>query len=172
METRRAILTCRTTSEFAPGGGTIRKRALDDLLRAAMSAPCAGSESPRHFVVLRETSKLADLAELIWEDTSLCSACIAIVVCADNRSERQMGQWVVDCAAASENVVIMTRDMDLGSAWVRVFPYKSRMNAAAKYLKLPHFVTPFSVIFIGRTRRPLRKLGTAADETRIHIGSW
>lgn len=171
METLRAMLTCRTTAQFVPGA-VISTKTQKDLLRVAMSAPFAGKESPRHFLVIREAPARGDLAELLWAETSIQSASIGIVVCADNRSQKHMGQWVVDCAAASENIVLAARDMELGSAWIRVFPFKSRMSAVGKFLRLPHYVTPFSAIFLGRSRKPLRKLGASADESKIHLEQW
>jgi len=171
LETRRAILTCERTLDFVPGSAIPRKT-LKDLLRAAMSAHYAGTDSPRHFLVVREESTLGELAELAWEDPSVGSASIAIAVCADNRTQRHMGQWVVDCSAASQNIVLLARDKELGAAWIRVFPHRSRMRVLAKFLRVPHYLTPFSLIFVGRPLRPLRKLGASADETKIHIDKW
>lgn len=171
METLRAIVTRRSTLKFK-SVGDVSKDTRIDLLRAAMSAPSAEKKGPWHFVVIKDAKTLKDLTILLRGRDSLQSAAMVVVVCADNTEQRHMGQWVIDCAAATQNLVLAAHDKGLGSAWVRIFPSKSRMKTVGELLGVPHHVTPFSAVFLGKPEKALGKRAAPIDETKVHLGSW
>lgn len=171
METLRAIVTRRATMKFK-NDGRITESAASDLLRAAMSAPSAGKKKPWHFMLIREEKPIEDLTLLLRERESLRSASLCVVVCADNTEQKHMGQWVLDCAAATENLLLAAHDKGLGAHWVRVFPSKSRMRESTVLLRLPHHVTPFAAVFIGKPLRALSNRAAPLVEDKIHLEKW
>jgi nitroreductase len=171
VETLRAIVTRRATSEFKDDG-RILESTVGDLLRAAMSAPSAEKKKPWHFVVLHEQKGVEDLALLLRESNSLRSASMCVVVCADSREQKHMGQWVLDCAAASENLLLAAHDQGLGSTWSRVFPSKSRMRETAELLHVPQHVTPFSALFLGEPVKVPNGRAAPLVKDKIHLEKW
>lgn len=171
METLRAIVTRRATSEFK-ANGRIPESTVSDLLRAAMSAPSAEKKKPWHFVVLREEKGVEDLALLLRERNSLKSASMCVVVCADNKEQRHMGQWALDCAAATENLLLAAHDQGLGSAWVRLFPSKSRMRETGELLRVPQHVSPFSALFLGEPVKASSYRAAPLVEDKVHLEKW
>ena len=137
-----------------------------------MSAPSAEKKKPWHFICIREENAVKDLALLLRERDSPQSASLCVVVCADNTEQRHMGQWALDCAAATENVLIAAHDKGLGSAWIRVFPSKRRMRETGKLLRVPQHVTPFAVLFLGEPARKLSRRAAPLVEDKIHLEKW
>jgi len=171
METLRAIVTRRKTLKYKPSG-PLSKTARTDLLRAAMSAPSAGKKKPWHFVVLEEDEALRELTGLLRERDSLHSAAMATVVCADAKEQEHMGHWAIDCSAATQNLILAAHDKGLGSAWLRIFPSKSRMKVVGEFLDLPDHVSAFSVVFVGEAKQPLTERAAALQAERAHWGRW
>ncbi len=171
METLRAIVTRRSTQRFK-SEAVVSEAARTDLLRAAMSAPSADKKKPWHFLVIKDAKALKDLAVLLRERDSLQSAAMGIVVCADNAEQRHMGQWAIDCSAATQNLILAAHDKGLGSAWARVFPSKGRMKTVGEFLRLPQHVTPFSVVFLGKPEKPLSKRASPLEKKKVHLESW
>jgi len=171
VETLRAIVTRRATAEFEKDG-RITESATSDLLRAAMSAPSVENKKPWHFILIRKRKAVEELALLLREHESLLSASLCAVVCADNTEQRHMGRWAIDCAAATENLLVAAHDKGLGTHWVRVFPSKARMRESADLLKLPHHVSVFAAVFLGKPLRSPNKRASPLVEKKIHLETW
>ena len=50
---------------------------------------------------------------------------LAILVCGDLSLEESEGYWVVDCAAAVENMLLAAHALGLGAVWCGVYPETS-----------------------------------------------
>ena len=50
---------------------------------------------------------------------------LAILVCGDLALEKSEGYWVVDCAAAVENMLLAAHALGLGAVWTGVYPPRS-----------------------------------------------
>lgn len=169
METLRTLVTRRETAEFR--ATDVPEDAQQDLLRAAMSAPVEG-QKPWHFILLSDEKTLKDLTILVHERDSLQAAPMGIVICASEIEQASMAQWAVDCAAATENLVLAAHAKGFGSSWVRVFPSKERMRTVGELLGLPEHVTPFSAVFLGKPKKPLSKRAASLETDRIHLEGW
>ena len=171
MEALRAIVTRRTTKKFEKTD-TVSEETTMKLLRAAMSAPSEEKAKPWHFVVIRSEGEIRNHAVLLKAPETLQSAAMAIAVCADSSQQDQMGHWVIDCAAATENLILAAHAKGLGSTWKRVFPSKRRMKMIGDLLKTPHYITPFSVIFLGKPARAINLRAAPLAKRQIHLETW
>ena len=144
---------------------------IEDVLRAAMSAPSAGNQQPWHFIVVRDRALLDQVPDINPYSKLLENAPVAILVCGDMRLEKFEGFWVQDCSAATENMLIEIAAKGLGGVWLGFYPVKERVEGIKKLFGLPKEVFPLSMIALGH---PAEK-PEAADrfkKERIHYDRW
>ncbi|HDR68719.1 MAG TPA: nitroreductase family protein [Bacteroidaceae bacterium] len=141
------------------------------LLKAAMYAPSAVNKQPWHFVVIDDRSLMLKVTEIHRNAGMLKNASHAIVICGDLKLQHDEGYWVVDCGAATENLLLAAHVLGLGACWVGLHPREARENAVAALLDLPSHVRPFALVSLGypaeKIPRPER---FKAD--RIHLNTW
>jgi len=146
---------------------------INTLLKAAMAAPTAKNAQPWHFVVIENQEVLEHLAKELPYAKMLSSAALAIAVCGDTTVHTGEGahNWMLDCAAATQNLLLVAESMEFGAVWTACYPYKERIDAVRKALKLPDHIMPLNVIPIGApmgSERPVDKW----KPDRIHRESW
>ncbi|MFN2394557.1 MAG: nitroreductase family protein [Bacteroidales bacterium] len=131
----------------------VSKEKTDMLLRAAMAAPTARNIQPWQFYVITNREILDQLAEELPYAKMLAQAPMAIVVAGDtkkgNPKEEQIHNWTLDCAAATQNLLLAAEALGLGAVWTGVYPYKARIAAVSKALGLPDHIVPLNIIPIG-----------------------
>jgi nitroreductase len=147
---------------------------LDTLLRAGMAAPTAGNAQPWSFVVVTDRAQLQSLADGLEYGRMLTKAGAAIVVCglpeeALPGAARDM--WVLDCTAASENILLAAEGIGLGAVWVGVYPIEERVQHVRKALGLPASVVPLNVISIGHPTG-VERAKNKYDPDRVRWQSW
>ena len=144
---------------------------LQEILAAALSAPSAGNEQPWHFIVIRDKISLNRLSGCSPYAHSAAAAPLAVVVCGDLSLEKHKGYWVLDCAAATENILIEAAALDLGAVWLGVYPNDERINYIKRQLALPEGIVPFAVVPIGYpcvTPQPSKRY----LPERVHREQW
>lgn len=169
MDAMHAILTRRSIRQYTPA--PIDDDIIQEILRAGMSAPSAGNEQPWHFIVIRERHLLNQIPTFHPYAAMLNQATIAILVCGDTSLEKHRGFWVQDCSAATENMLIAIRAMELGAVWLGIFPRKERMEGLRRLLDIPEHIIPFALIPIGypaETKPPANRF----DPSRVHQNHW
>lgn len=144
---------------------------LDELLKAAQSAPSAGNQRPWHFLVLDDRKVLEGIAEVHPYAQMLRTAPAAILICGEEGLEKFKGFWVQDCSAATQNLLVAANSLDLGGVWVGVFPIEDRVTALRKLLGIPDSVTPFSLVPIGFPDDDSPREGRY-DASRLHYNAW
>ncbi len=125
---------------------------LGKLLRAGMAAPSGKNLQPWFFYVIKDRSVLNKLGEELPTAAMLKDVYSAIIVCgdiskADTTSYKDY--WLMDCSAASENILLTAESLGLGACWTAVFPYKSRINIVRSHIKIPDKHIPLNIIPIG-----------------------
>ena len=169
METLQAISTRRSIRKFT--SEPVSDEDLDTLLWAAMAAPSASNEHPWRFVVARERGMLGRLSKATPFAGPLAAAPLGIVVCADQKVLRHQGFWVIDCAAAIENLLLAARDVGLGGVWIGVHPMAPLSLAVRLAVGLPRHVKPHSMIALGHPaeeRPPVDRY----DASFVHLEQW
>ena len=147
MNTLEAIFTRRSIRRFTDTPVTGEQ--VETLLRAAMAAPSAKNEQSWRFVVIRDRAVLNRIMDVHPYSAMLATAQLAIAVLGDRTRVTHPDYWVVDCSAASQNLLLAAHDLGLGAVWLGVYPREQRMNDLAKILHLPEHLPPLNLIAIG-----------------------
>ncbi len=149
----------------------VPREVIDEVLHAAMSAPSAGNERPWHFLILTERALLDAIPKFHPYSAMLKQAGVAILVCGDSTLEKHKGYWVLDCAAATENMLLAIHAKGLGAVWCGVYPTEDRVLNLRKLLDLPGHIVPFSLIPIGFPAEE-KMAGDRFDSSRVHENRW
>ncbi|MBS1250018.1 MAG: hypothetical protein MAG431_01607 [Chloroflexi bacterium] len=99
----------------------------------------------------------------------LAQAPLAIVVCGEiTISDRY---WQQDCAAATQNILLTARALELGSVWLGVYPKEARTKAITKIFNLPKNIRPLCVIAVGH---PAQEKGRVEryETSKVHRNQW
>lgn len=153
----------------------VSREQLDTLVRAAMAAPTGRDMRPWKFVVIDDKAALDSLRAHLPYAKMLGEAQAAIVVCGDLGVTDDEGNpstnWMFDCSAATENLLLAAEAMGLGAVWTAVYPYEERLQAVKAVLSLPETILPLNVIPIGYPKgepQPKDKY----DAANIHYNGW
>jgi len=169
MDTMQALLSRRSIRQYTDE--PISESMREQLLRAAMQAPSANNEQPWHFIIVDERTLLDKLSEIHPYAKMLKQATLAILVCGDSTLEKSPGYWVVDCSAATENILLAAHALGLGAVWLGVYPREERMADMIRVFNLPDNIRPLSLISIGHpadTKAPADRY----NPDRIRHNAW
>ena len=149
----------------------VDKSIIKELLIAGMYAPSAQNQQPWHFLVIDDRSLLDEIMEVHPYASMLSGASFAILVCGDENLELSKGYWSVDCAAATQNILLAAHALDLGAVWLGVYPRKERQKDIHELFKLPAHVHPFSLISVGHPDEE-KAVPDRIKEERIKWNKW
>jgi nitroreductase len=169
MDAMEAILSRRSIRRYKDQ--EISHEIVEELLKAAMSAPSAGNEQPWHFMVITERDLLDEIPKFHPYSQMLKQAPLAILICGDENLEKYKGHWVQDCSAATQNLLIAAHAKGLGAVWLGVYPVEDRISGLRKLLEIPECIIPFSLISIGypdEQKPPSERYNLS----RIHNNKW
>lgn len=169
MDHVELIRTRRSIRKYLPL--EITQHTIEQLLEAGMYAPSAKNEQPWHFIVIKNKEKMTDLAEFLPFGKMLPFASVAIMVCADLKLEKSPGYWPIDCAAATQNILLEAHGSGLGAVWLGVYPRPERMEALVRYFDLPESIKPFSIISLGVPDEN-KTTPERYNPNRIHYEKW
>jgi nitroreductase len=141
IHTRRSIRTYRDQP--------VPEELIQKLLAAAMQAPSARNQQPWQFVVIDDRAILAKIPKFMPNAAMAGNAPLAILVCGDLGLEQSEGYWVVDCAAAVENMLLAAHALGLGAVWCGVYPRGQRMEGLRRLIGLPENVVAHSLVVVG-----------------------
>ena len=149
----------------------IENEKIDMLLTAAMYAPSAVNKQPWHFIVINDPDTMIKITRIHPHAAMLKGASHAILICGDENLQHADGYWMVDCGAATENMLLAAHAMGLGGCWIGIQPRKEREVAFSRLFSLPGHVKPFALVSLGYPAevksRPERFL-----HQRIHHNIW
>jgi nitroreductase len=169
MDALEVIFSRRSVRLYTPK--PVSHQAIHELLKAAMSAPSAGNERPWHFIVLTDRAILDDIPKFHPYSAMLKYAQAAILICGDLTLERHAGYWVLDCAAATQNILLAAHAKGLGGVWCGVYPTDDRVQNLRRLLKLPEHIVPFSLVPLGFPAE-VKETPDRFDGSRIHENKW
>lgn len=145
---------------------------IQDLLRAAMSAPSACNQQPWHFIVVEDKKLLSEISEIHSGYNLLKDSPLMIVICGEPKATILECYWEQDCSAATENILIAAQGMGLGGVWLGINPRTGEHSEIiSKILNIPDHIRPFSMVSIGypaKQKEPANRF----DSNRIHYNMW
>jgi nitroreductase len=169
MNTLEAIRTRRSVRSFM--AKPIPNETIEELLRAAMSAPSAGNEQPWQFLVIDDRKKLDSITG-VNPNAKMCKeAQAAILVCGDTTKEKYPGFWVQDCAAATQNILLAAHERGLGSVWTGIYPIPERVQGFRQLLEIPDTIIPFCLVPLGYPAKESPQVDRFQRD-RVHYNSW
>ncbi len=144
------------------------------LVKAGMAAPTAVDKRPWEFVIITDRPLLKQLAAALPYARMAEQSAGVIIVSGD--IERQFGGpdsqfWIMDCSAATENILLAAESLGLGAVWTAVYPDNGRVAAIRKILGMPDRIIPLSLIPVGVPEgnpKPKDKYNAA----QIHRNRW
>ncbi len=169
MDAMEAIFTRRSIRGYTPQ--SVPDELINELLKAAMSAPSAGNQQPWHLVVIDDRKILDEIPTFHPYAEMIREAPLAILVCGDLELESQKGFWVQDCSAATQNILIAAHAKGLGAVWLAMHPREERCAAMKKLLDMPDHVVPLALVSIGypkEVRPPVNRY----NPSRVHRNRW
>lgn len=169
MDAIEAILNRRSIRKYKKK--IISNETIQILLHAACSAPSAGNQQPWHFVLLDDREILNIIHTFHPSAKMLKEADKAILVCGDLYLEKFKGYWMIDCAAATENILLAAHSLGLGACWLGVYPREGRIRGMKKLLRLPTNVIPFALISLGYPAE-IKSSENRYSISRFHQNKW
>jgi nitroreductase len=122
------------------------------LVRAGMAAPTAVDKRPWEFIVVTDRAVLKQLADALPYAKMAEKAAAAIIVAGDVKKQwggMESDYWIMDCSAATQNILLAAESMGLGAVWTAVYPEDSRVRSVRQILGIPSHVVPLNVIPVG-----------------------
>jgi len=169
MEFQELFLNRRSIRRYT--NESIDQQILKAILTAAMYAPSAVNRQPWHFVVLDDRAVMDRVMAFHPYAGMLSSAPLAIVVCGDLDLQHDDGYWVVDCGAATENLLLAAHYHGLGACWVGLHPREGRKKSMAELLDLPAHIQPFSLVVLGHPAET-RNRPDRFQPVKVRRNSW
>ena len=163
------ILTRRSIRAFLPK--KVEEEKIEYLLKAAFAAPSAKNIQPWHFIVIRDRKILDEIPKFHPYSKMLYEAPLAICVCGESAKDKFNGYWILDCSAASENILLAANSLGLGSVWLGVYPRQERINELKNLLEIPEDITPLSLLAIGYPNEE-KPPSERFKKERIHKEKW
>ncbi len=169
MDVLEAIYTRRSIRTYLDQ--LVPKELIQNLLAAAMQAPSARNQQPWQFIVIDDRAILGKIPEFMPNAAMAAEAPLAILVCGDLDLEESEGYWMVDCAAAVENMLLAAHALGLGAVWCGVYPRKARMEGLQQLVGLPKNVIAHSLVVLGYAAERVPSEDRYRPE-RVHHNQW
>jgi nitroreductase len=169
METLEAIRTRRSIRKFT--SEPIEDETVNKLLEAAMYAPSARDTQSWHFIVVTMKELLHRIPRVHPHANMAYEAPLAILVCGDLNIEHITEYNAINCAAATENLLLAAHDLGLGGVWLGVYPRLERMEPLVKLFELPENIIPISLIVLGYPNEK-HSAPQRFKKSRIHFNKW
>ncbi len=147
--------------------------AVKDILEAAMAAPSAVAKDPWDFIVVRDKTLLAKIADILPNGKMIAHAPLGIIVCGDigRAHGGELSYMLQDCSAAVENMLLAVSMLGLGACWLGVHPRPERISRLKTMFSLPENIIPVAAVAIGHPAEKI-EARTRYDEKKIHHGKW
>jgi nitroreductase len=169
MDTLEAIHTRRSVREYQDK--PVPEELITKLLAAAMAAPSARNQQPWEYIVITDRGVLGQIPTVNPYAQMASTAPLAILVCGNLHIETSPGYWVVDCAAAVQNLLLSAHALGLGAVWTGTYPNEERMDGYTDLLNLPEYILPHTLVVIGYpTQQPPPQ--DRFNSERIHHNGW
>ena len=169
MDTLEAIHTRRSIREYQHK--PVAPELVEEIISAAMMAPSAGNARPWQFIVIDDHQVLARIPEIHPHGAMAADAPLAIVICGDMKLEKYPGNWIADCSAATQNLLLAAHARGLGTVWTGLYPENDRLENFRQLLGLPEYVVPLVLVPVGYPCYPGRHQDRF-ERTKIHRNRW
>jgi nitroreductase len=169
MEAYQALISRRSIRKYT--GQQVDGELVIKILQAGMAAPSAHDHRPWQFIIIDQKEKLLEIPRFHRYAEMLKQAPLAVVICGDKRIEKSMEYLVLDCAAATQNMLLAAHALGLGAVWLAVYPRAERLQGISGLLALPEFIFPVAMIALGYPAE-VKSPADRFDPARIRYNRW
>ncbi len=143
------------------------------ILEAGFSAPSANNSRPWEFLVVRDKDVMEYIsaASPNWGMLKYADTCIITLANLDNYRGSNIGYFVQDCSAATENMLLAAHALGLGGVWLGLYPKEDIMEIIRDKFGIPKEIYPFSVISIGYPAETKNKHAYFYED-RVHFEKY
>ena len=170
-----SVIAARCSVRSYDQSRDVDEATIEILLRAAMAAPTAVNLQPWEFVVVKDKATLNRLAATNRFGGMIAKAPVAVIVCGDTLNEAR-GEpnkwWMLDCSAATENLLLAATAKGLGAVWTAVYPHDERLSAVRQVLNIPDRFIPLCIVPIGYPTDASAKPKDKWKPEKIHKETW
>ena len=99
--------------------------------------------------MIDQRATLTAISSFMPNAAMAADAPLGILVCGDLHLEKSEGYWVVDCAAAVENMLLAAHALGLGAVWCGVYPRARGWTPLRRLVGLPENVVAHSLVVLG-----------------------
>lgn len=145
---------------------------IEDILKIAMYAPSGCNRQPWEFIVVDDKKIIDKMIAAHSHASFLKEASAGIVVCGDTTRELDEGFWVVDCSAATQNLLLALHGRGMGGCWCAIYPYEERMKEFQQILNLPENIKPLALVVAGYPAHTPPQPKDRFDAEKIHYNSY
>ncbi len=138
---------------------SVEREKLDAVLEAGRLAPTAANKQPQKIIVVKDTNKLSEAADIY-------GAPLALVVCADKNTAWKRpfdgkNTADIDAAIVTDHMMLAAADLGLDSVWICYF----KPDILRRILNIPDNLEPINILAIGYSgEKPAKKVRKPLDE--------
>ncbi len=151
--------------------GPISVDALYQMVGSAMNIPSVAMGQPTQFVVLNAIEALSKASEVVPVPPFTMQALAAIVVCGDLNKAHKKDKWMIDCEAASQQLLLAAHANGLGAYISAIYPHQDRIDGITDLLDLPDSVIAHSYVSLGYPAK-VPSARDAFSNERVHYNGW
>lgn len=144
---------------------------LEEVIKAGMNAPSAMDQQPWQFVIMEDRSVHPRILKVHPNAKPLTEAPVGLLVCGDLSREITEGYWSIDCAAATENMLLKIAELGLGGCWLGIYPREHRVEELSEIIGAPDYIVPFALIAVGYPDE-VKEAKDIYEPERIHVDRW
>lgn len=146
----------------------VEEEKIEDLLRAAMSAPTARNKQSWRFTVVTNREALNSMTDHLPSMSMMRAASCAIIVMGDREASQPDEFLYVDSAAAIENMLLEAVHLGLGTCWCAIGPRSERIEYFSEYFQISEQYLPIAAIAVGYPAEE-KEFEDRYDQTKV---SW
>jgi nitroreductase len=170
MELYEGLLTRRSIRKYT--GERIDDEIIRSMIKAGMYAPSANNKRPWHFIIVDDREIMKEIMKVHPYSLMLSEASHALIVCGDEKLQNGPGYYLLDCSAATQNILLAAHALGFGAVWLGVEPRSERKNAIKHIFGLPDYIHPVSIISIGVPVKIPDKMPNRFEPGKIRKNRW
>ena len=169
MELLEGLLTRRSVRKYSDQ--PVPEELITEIIRYAMYAPSAKNLRPWHFMPVNDRKIMEGIMQVHPFSTMLAYAPWAIIVYGDPTAAFTPEYMPVDCAIATENLLLAAHAKGLGAVWLGVYPQQQRMDGIRELIPIPDHIVPFAVVSVGYPGRDYSTVPERFEPEKLHLGN-
>ncbi len=170
MELFQGLLSRRSIRKYT--GGRMDDEIIRSIIKAGMYAPSANNTRPWHFIIVDDRELMKRIMKVHPYSSMLSKASHAIIVCGDEKLQNGPGYFVLDCSAATQNILLAAHALGFGAVWLGVEPKSDRKKAIKEIFGLPEYIHPVSIISIGVPVKIPERIPSRFEPEKIRKNRW